>query len=42
MKYSGGHPLSIWHYKDHVVDSEENGLLYNEALRMIERMIPIE
>ena len=28
--------------EDHVVDSEENGLLYNEALRMIERMIPIE
>lgn len=28
--------------EDHVVDSEENGLLYNEALRMIERMIPAE
>ena len=28
--------------EDHVIDSEENGLLYNEALRMIERMIPAE
>lgn len=28
--------------EDHVVDPEENGLLYDEALHMVERMIPAQ